>query len=84
MNFLIADKAGFIEGRAHVTSDTENVFSLVERAPSRATPLVCLNFKIPLRIRQEFKACAARRNMTMTELLLQLLDECLESGENNN
>lgn len=66
-----------------MTSVTEDVFPLVKRAPSRATKLVCLNFKIPLHIRQEFKAHAARHNMTMTELLLQLLDECLESGDNN-
>ena len=46
---------------------------LGERPPS----LVCLNFKVPLRVRQEFKVYAARRNMTMTELLLQLLDDRL-------
>jgi hypothetical protein len=39
------------------------------------TSLVCLNFKVPLRVRQQFKICAARNNMTMTELLLQLLDD---------
>jgi hypothetical protein len=42
---------------------------------SCAIPLVCLNFKVPLQVRQQFKICAARRNMTMTELLLRLLDE---------
>jgi hypothetical protein len=30
---------------------------------------------VPLQVRQQFKLCAARRNMTMTELLLRLLDE---------
>jgi hypothetical protein len=43
-------------------------------APHTAT-LVCLNFKVPLDVRQQFKICAARRNMTMTDLLLRLLDE---------
>ena len=35
--------------------------------------LVCLNFKVPLRVRQRFKIYAARQNVTMTELLLQAL-----------
>lgn len=39
--------------------------------------LVCLNFKVPLRVRQQFKIYAARHNMTMTELLLRLLDDRL-------
>jgi hypothetical protein len=44
-----------------------------------STDLVCLNFKVPLRVRQQFKIYAARHNMTMTELLLRLLDDCLTS-----
>jgi hypothetical protein len=56
---------------------------LAERALSaRTTPLVCLNFKVPLRVRQQFKIYAARHNMTMTELLLRLLDDCLTSDVN--
>jgi hypothetical protein len=56
---------------------------LAERAPSvRTTSLVCLNFKVPLRVRQQFKIYAARHNMTMTELLLRLLDDCLTSDAN--
>lgn len=39
--------------------------------------LVCLNFKVPLHIRQQLKVSAARRNMTMTALLLRLLDDAL-------
>ena len=41
------------------------------------TDLVCLNFKVPLRVRQQFKICAARHHLTMTELLLRLLDASL-------
>jgi hypothetical protein len=41
-------------------------------------PLVCLNFKVPLRTRQQFKQYAARHNMSMTDLLLHLLDDCLK------
>lgn len=48
------------------------------------TDLVCLNFKVPLRVRQQFKICAARDNMTMTELLLRLLDDCLRSADATN
>jgi hypothetical protein len=46
------------------------------------TSLVCLNFKVPLRIRQQFKIFAARHNMTMTELLLRLLDDRLSEDAN--
>jgi hypothetical protein len=42
-----------------------------------STALVCLNFKVPLRVRQQFKICAARHNLTMTQLLLRLLEENL-------
>ena len=48
-------------------------------APPRATQLACLNFKVPLLVRQQFKMYAARHNITMTELLLRLLDDCLNS-----
>lgn len=48
------------------------------------TPLVCLNFKVPLRVRQLFKIYAARHNMTMTEMLLRLLDDCMTSDSNRS
>jgi hypothetical protein len=47
------------------------------------TSLVCLNFKVPLRIRQQFKIHAAEHNMSMTELLLHLLNDCLISDVHN-
>jgi hypothetical protein len=46
--------------------------------------LVCLNFKVPLRTRQKFKIYAARHNMTMTALLLQLLDDRLTFDANQS
>lgn len=56
----------------HMSNNTKDVknFDL-----ATTTTLVCLNFKVPLSVRQQFKICAARRNMTMTDLLLRLLDE---------
>lgn len=48
-------------------------------SPRTTAQLACLNFKVPLPIRQQFKMYAARHNMTMTELLLRLLDDCLSS-----
>jgi hypothetical protein len=53
-----------------------------ERPPSlnTITSLVCLNFKVPMRVRQQFKVYAARHNMTMTELLLRLIDDNLTPG----
>jgi len=40
--------------------------------------LASLNFKVPLRLRQQFKSCAAQHNVTMTQLLLRLLHEFFE------
>jgi hypothetical protein len=45
----------------------------------KRTSLVCLNFKVPLRVRRDFKLCAVRHNQTMTDLLLQLLDAYLST-----
>jgi len=55
-------------------SDAQNEESPAKRS-LHATTLVCLNFKVPLCVRQEFKIYAAQHNMTMTDLLLRLLDE---------
>jgi hypothetical protein len=52
--------------------------------PPGAERLVCLNFKVPLQVRHQFKVYAARHNITMTELLLQLLDDCLSSDTTLN
>ncbi|MDB6008715.1 MAG: hypothetical protein JWL65_965 [Gammaproteobacteria bacterium] len=48
------------------------------------SPLVCLNFKVPLRVRQQLKIHAARHNMTMTELLLQLVADKLSHDEDSS
>lgn len=55
--------------------------SRLEDGPSTNT-LVCLNFKVPLRIRQQFKIGAARQNITMTDLLMRLLNDYLNSEVN--
>lgn len=52
---------------------------LTER--SRTIPLVSLNFKVPLQIRVKFKIYAAKRNLTMTELFLQLLAERISTEQ---
>jgi hypothetical protein len=52
----------------------QKIEARAKRSPPTTT-LVCLNFKVPLSVRQQFKICAARRNTTMTDLLLRLLDE---------
>jgi hypothetical protein len=64
------------------TNDNNDDELLAERLLTTTTSLVCLNFKVPLRVRQQFKIYAARHNMTMTELLLQLLDDCFTSEAN--
>ena len=47
--------------------------------PPEAERLVCLNFKVPLQVRRQFKVYAARHNITVTEFLLRILDDCLSS-----
>lgn len=49
-------------------------------ASNTTTRRVSLNFKVPLRVRQQLKIEAARHDMTMTELLLQLLDGRLNAA----
>jgi hypothetical protein len=39
----------------------------------KTSKLVCLNFKVPLQGRHDFKAYAALHDMTTTELLMRLL-----------
>jgi hypothetical protein len=65
---------GFVERSAD--SSRATVF-----ASSLDTTLVCLNFKVPLSVRKKFKIYAAHNNMTMTELLMRLLDDCLSSDD---
>jgi hypothetical protein len=43
------------------------------RSSEKNTDLVCLNFKVPLHVRKHLKLFATANNMTMTEVLLQLL-----------
>jgi hypothetical protein len=62
---------------ANVAKGTESVGEILDYSRCTSTDLVCLNFKVPMRLRQQFKIYAARHNMTMTELLLRLIDDCL-------
>jgi hypothetical protein len=59
-----------------VSATTKSEVGLTRGTATSRTAVVCLNFKVPLRIRQEFELFAARHNMTMTELLY-LLRDCL-------
>jgi hypothetical protein len=65
---------------ANVMKETESLGEILDYSGCTSTDLVCLNFKVPMRLRQQFKIYAARHNMTMTELLLRLIDDCLTSG----
>jgi len=69
----------------HENAKDSQTIIRTERLSSRgaSNALVCLNFKVPLRIRQQFKMYAARHNITMTELLLKILDDLLISEGNN-
>jgi hypothetical protein len=57
---------------------------LTGRPQGKLTSLVSLNFKVPLQVRLQFKIYAARHNMTMTELLLELFDGRLTADANQS
>lgn len=65
----------------NLSGNEQNIRFTRQKPAIAAGRLVCLNFKVPMRVRQQFKIYAARHDMTMTELLLQLLDNCLISGD---
>ena len=67
--------------RTRTDAELSVLEGLLTEQPSRTGSLVSLNFKVPLQLRLEFKVYAARHNMTMTELLLQLLEERLFSEQ---
>jgi len=73
-----SEGAGFhsdnLSGRAN---DDEAILAGRSLLLNANSHLVCLNFKVPLRVRQNFKIYAARNNVSMTELLLRLFDDCL-------
>ena len=58
-----------------IISDSQTPAAKQRPLTSSNTYLVCLNFKVPFQVRQQFKIYAARQDMTMTELLLKLLDD---------
>jgi hypothetical protein len=59
---------------------SDNVNIRVTRRQSTGNNQVCLNFKVPMRVRQQFKVYAARHDMTMTELLLQMLNDTMAAS----
>jgi hypothetical protein len=72
-----------MENLSHNVKDLEEVRA--KRRLQAADPrLVSLNFKVPLAVRQQFKICAAKHNLTMTELLLQLMANFLASPACSN
>lgn len=62
---------------ANVVKGPDSFSEIFKSSGCTSTDLVCLNFKVPMRLRQQFKIYAARHNMTMTELLMQLINDCL-------
>jgi hypothetical protein len=62
----------------------EDIAALLETRPAplrTTTPLVCLNFKVPLQVRLRLKIYAARHDKTMTEVLLELLEDRLTADD---
>jgi hypothetical protein len=64
--------------------DSQDLRAKRLRPANADSGLVCLNFKVPMRIRQQFKITAARHNVTMTELLLRLVDDFTNSPAEGN
>jgi hypothetical protein len=77
-----SDAIPFRSGKGHNLS-VHRVEDLLPEQPLRTGSLVSLNFKVPLRLRLEFKVYAAHHNMTMTDLLLQLFEERLFSEKDH-
>jgi hypothetical protein len=72
------DVIGNVVNVVNVVKGTEPLGEILDYSRCTSTDLVCLNFKVPMRVRQQFKIYAARHNMTMTDLLLRLLDGLYE------
>lgn len=61
---------------------SRNVTANIAHFPTRSAGPVCLNFKVPLRVRQQLKMYAVQHKMTMTELLLKMCDAYLTPEAN--
>jgi hypothetical protein len=60
--------------------DIQDIRAKRQKASTTAGRLVCLNFKVPMQVRQQLKIHAARQDVTMTELLLQLVDKFMNAS----
>lgn len=72
-------------------SDSRLMLERKTRRPPKPERLVCLNFKVPLWVRQRMKLHALQNNVTMTALLLRILaetrivgDDCLTHDSENS
>ena len=71
---------------AELANARDNAETLAERPKIKVanTDLISLNFKVPLRFRLQLKLYATKRNMTMTELLVQLFEDRLRADDTKN
>lgn len=67
------------ESIADVKKKVESSAEMPEFLKCKSEDLVCLNFKVPMRFRRRFKIYAAKNNMTMTEVLVHVLNQCLDT-----
>lgn len=67
-----------------ISSLSSSLSSPGSRQPTRnakAAALVALNFRVPLEVRRRLKILAASQSVTMTQLLLQMLEKSGKSEE---
>jgi predicted HicB family RNase H-like nuclease len=67
-----------------ISSLSSSLISPAARQPTRnakAAALVALNFRVPLEVRRRLKILAASQSVTMTQLLLQMLEKSGKSEE---
>ena len=65
-NFAVMEKELHIDDLRENDSERQSLPANRYLPQCANVSLVCLNFKVPLRVRQQFKVYAARHNMTMT------------------
>lgn len=73
------------EGKSNMDHSSSNAKNINGRAKRQLQAsnlrMVSLNLKVPMQFRQQLKIYAAKHDLTMTELLIQLISGLLQSAD---
>ena len=78
MTHVLGEREDHMDSSSSVKNTNERAKRQLQASNLR---MVSLNLKVPMRFRQQLKICAAKRDLTMTELLMQLINEFLQSAD---